>query len=122
MKLIIAGGRDFTIDKISTDGYVWIYELLHKLNVKEIISGGCRGADKIGECLASELILKTKIFNAEWDKYGKAAGVIRNAQMAKYADGVLLFPGGRGTVSMEHEALLNTLNVYYYPKKYLRSK
>ena len=48
-----------------------------------------------------------KIFPAEWDKYGKAAGPIRNEQMAKYASeadrGILVaFPVGesKGTRNM----------------------
>ena len=43
-----------------------------------------------------------KVFPAQWERYGKRAGPIRNAAMAKYADyGVALWDGeSRGTAHM----------------------
>jgi hypothetical protein len=54
-----------------------------------------------------------KQFPADWNKYGKAAGPIRNAQMAKYADAVILFPGGRGTANMRKLAKEHGLEILY---------
>lgn len=51
----------------------------------EIISGTARGADKLGEQYASDHNLKCIKFPANWNTYGKSAGYIRNAEMAKYA-------------------------------------
>ena len=51
----------------------------------EIICGMCRGADTLGERFAKENGYPIKYFPADWNKYGKAAGVIRNEEMAKYA-------------------------------------
>ena len=73
-----------------------------------IISGHCRGADMLGEQLANKYSIPIKIFPADWDKHGKAAGHIRNRQMAEYASdgdniGILVaFWDGksRGTKSM----------------------
>lgn len=45
----------------------------------------CRGADTLGERFAKENGYPIKYFPADWNKYGKAAGVIRNEEMAKYA-------------------------------------
>lgn len=46
-----------------------------------IITGDCRGADAlVAEC-AAELGLTCWIYEAEWDKYGRAAGPIRNQAM-----------------------------------------
>ena len=74
----------------------------------EIISGGARGADNLGEQLASSYGLKLTIFPAQWDTYGKAAGMIRNKEMADYAakdsDKAILFAfwdgQSRGTKGM----------------------
>jgi len=46
-----------------------------------IIQGMCRGADKMSRYLALKRGLEVEDYPAKWDKYGKAAGVIRNKQM-----------------------------------------
>lgn len=57
-----------------------------------IVSGGCRkGGDKFAELIAAKYNLteangKLKIFRAKWNKYGKAAGFIRNTDIAKLSD------------------------------------
>ena len=48
--------------------------------------------------------IPVNIFPADWKAHGKAAGPIRNRDMAKHADQVVLFPGGRGTENMYQEA------------------
>jgi len=56
--------------------------------------------------------LVVKIFKADWNRHGRAAGPIRNREMAAYADGVCLFKGGRGTASMYREAVKAGLVIY----------
>lgn len=51
-----------------------------------IVSGGARGADKLGEQFAREFGFRLKQFPADWKQYGKKAGFIRNGEMAKYAE------------------------------------
>ena len=46
-----------------------------------IIHGDCRGADKIADKAAKENGLKVETFSAKWEKYGRAAGPIRNRRM-----------------------------------------
>lgn len=50
-----------------------------------IIHGAAKGADTLGKFVAEKLGLKVindgKGFPAEWKRYGKAAGPIRNQQM-----------------------------------------
>lgn len=109
MKVIIAGGRDFC-DK----------ELLYKqcdrflitvVGAKdiEIISGRAQGADRLGEEYSNDRGYRIKYFIPNWRRDGKAGGVIRNREMAKYAapDGILIaFWDGksRGTKNMIDEA------------------
>ena len=54
-----------------------------------------------------------RVFPADWDKYGKRAGYLRNVQMAEYADALLAFWDGesRGTKNMIDEALSRGLKV-----------
>lgn len=50
----------------------------------EIITGGAAGADRMGDTWARQHSLISKIFPAQWDKYGKSAGYRRNAEMLHY--------------------------------------
>ena len=49
------------------------------------MSGGARGADKLGELYAKKHGLPCKVFLADWVGDGKDAGFIRNETMAAYA-------------------------------------
>lgn len=95
MKLIIAGGRDYELDAMD----FWRLEQLLPV-VKEVVSGCARGADKCGEVWAEVNHIPIRRFPADWGRFGKSAGFKRNIEMAKYADAVALFPGGRGTAHM----------------------
>ena len=85
-RVIIAGSRKFndyqklfeTLDNIGI-------HMINSIDPVEIISGHAPGADTLGERFADAYGYPLKIFPADWDKYGKAAGPIRNEQMAKYA-------------------------------------
>lgn len=46
-----------------------------------LIEGGAPGADTCGRLAASKLHIPCKTYPADWAKYGKAAGPIRNRQM-----------------------------------------
>jgi len=107
-RLIIAGGRDYNPrpedERIITD-------VVKRLGVTEIISGGARGADAMGENYAKAMGIPLRVFPANWNKYGKKAGPIRNEKMASTADAVLLFPGGAGTADMRRKASMYGLEI-----------
>lgn len=93
MKVIIAGGRHFND-----------YELLKQecsilLNDKnvEIICGMSEGADLLGKRFAEENLIKIHEFPANWNLYGKKAGLIRNIQMGDFADALIAFWNGLST-------------------------
>ena len=86
MKVIIAGSRTFEN-----------YDLLKStmascgLVVDEVVSGCARGADSLGEVWAKENNIPVKKFPANWAKYGKAAGSVRNEEMARYGNVLVAF-------------------------------
>jgi len=93
-RIIIAGGRDFK-------DYDLLYKSVYKL-VKEhdlynpiIYTGDARGADKLGNKFAKKNKLELVKFPADWDKHGKSAGFIRNAEMANDADYLVAFWDGK---------------------------
>ena len=117
MKLIIAGSRN--IDK---------HKVMHWLDRNgvddedlEIICGMAKGPDLAGKEWASTLPVPVIEFPADWDKYGKKAGYIRNAQMAAYADELLAFWDGKskGTRNMIEEMLILDKPVKVILDKYL---
>jgi hypothetical protein len=103
-KLVVAGSRSFTEDMSDERAYKLCCSAIARLPVRptEIVSGGARGADTVGEKVAREHNIDLAVFEPDWDEHGRAAGPIRNQQMAEYADGVLAIWDceSRGTQSM----------------------
>jgi hypothetical protein len=58
-------------------------EQLRKLNAELVIAGGCRGADCLAVKAARDCGFPYVEFLADWEKFGKAAGPIRNIAMLK---------------------------------------
>ena len=75
---------------------------IKKGNDIAILSGGCAGADMLGERYANERGYSVERYVAQWGIYGRAAGPIRNEEMAKSADYVICFWDGKskGTRSL----------------------
>lgn len=107
MKVIVAGSRTIesyasVCDAISKSGFC----------ITELVSGGQRswdrnrakfyGVDYFGEVWARHRKIPIMRFDAEWDKFGKAAGPMRNRKMAKYADALIAVWNGssKGTYNM----------------------
>ena len=94
---VIAGGRDYHLSQADE---AW----LDTLPIRAVISGGAHGADKAGEAWARSRGLPVTVMPADWATYGLRAGPLRNEAMAKEAEMVVLFPGGRGTADMRRQA------------------
>ena len=99
-KVIIAGRRDFNdYTKLCR---VMDIVLQNRVPAITVISGGARGADKLGEKYAMERGFGLIIMKADWEKYKKSAGYIRNKEMLALAHGVVCFWNkiSRGTKHM----------------------
>ena len=107
-KCIIAGGREFNDELLLK---LWADRILAVGDT--IISGGARGADRLGEEYADNDGHPLEVYPADWDRYGKRAGYLRNEEMAKQADTLLAFWDGesKGTKHMIDIALREGLNV-----------
>lgn len=82
MRVIVCGGRSFQDKEFC---FKKLDELIGSLENVEIVSGNAKGADAFGEEYALKNSLKLSVFKANWKKYGKAAGPIRNREMYHYA-------------------------------------
>lgn len=108
---IIAGGRDFNDKRLFLSA---VNPLLQNGDI--IITGGARGADALGKGFAEHKaeFFHHEEFPADWDTHKKAAGAIRNQQMAQAADALIAFWDGRskGTKDMIEKATRLGLDVH----------
>jgi len=111
IRLIVCGGRDFLDWHV-----VWMrLDQVHsKRGISQIIAGGCSGADAFATDWARKNDVPIREYYAAWEKHGKAAGPIRNQQMIDDGkpDGLIAFPGGRGTNDMVLRAQVAGLTVW----------
>ena len=97
-KLLVTGSRTIMYGKL-------IFSILDLIKAKhgfdEIIVGDARGVDMVtlNWCLSQSPSMYYKVYKADWKKYGKAAGPIRNKEMVKDCDfGIGIWDGkSRGT-------------------------
>ena len=91
MKDVSRDFNDYNLLKEKCDTFL---EIKRMVNDIQIVSGGARGADSLGERYAAEKGYHLQLFNADWEKYGKSAGYKRNVEMAENAG--MPLPGQRG--------------------------
>ena len=86
MKVIIAGARTFT-------DYQCLCQVLapDRHRITQILTGSVRGANALGKRWAWSKQVPWKGFKADWKRFGKAAGVRRNHQMAQAGDVLVVF-------------------------------
>lgn len=117
MKVIIAGSRQLFQDNppIYYVGEAMALAKQEGITPTLVVSGGARGVDKAGEEWAGENNLPIKRFTPDWDGLGKGAGLVRNNEMADYADALVAVRYGgetsRGTTHMINVAKVKGLLV-----------
>jgi hypothetical protein len=87
-----------------------------------VIHGAARGADRIADEVAQELGLEVRAYPAQWERYGKAAGPIRNRQMLdeESPDLVLVFHHDLGQ-SRGTRDMIQAANEAGYPVLWIRN-
>lgn len=95
MKLGIVGSRDFK-------DYLVLKEEIEKLPefslIDEIISGGAKGADKLGVDYAKDNKIPWRVFYPKWrvnGMYDHKAGFKRNSLIVEHSDIIIAFWDGR---------------------------
>ena len=113
MRVVVFGGRDFF--KI---GLVFraLDQIDKQYGITVVIDGMASGADTIAHKWALARGKESVRFPAQWAKYGRIAGPIRNRQMIDEGkpDLGVAFPGGAGTNNMKiqlKQAGIKVLNV-----------
>ena len=84
-RIVICGGRHFNdYEQLKTTITNFLKQRKIEIENVEIVSGHCQGADMLGEQYAKEYGLNLTIFPADWQRYKRKAGPIRNKQMIEY--------------------------------------
>lgn len=122
MKILVTGSRKFTDIDIIRDSLADTL-LLSAVRENSVAHGAAKGADSLTEEVCNNWKLPVRRYPANWDKYGKAAGPIRNAQMLTdfQPDIVLAFykvgEPNTGTLDCVKKALEQGIPVKIYPEK-----
>jgi hypothetical protein len=113
MKIIIAGSRTInysvSVIQAAVDGSNYD-------DISEVVSGAARGVDSLGEQWAARYMIPVKRFPAKWNEKGKAAGFLRNNEMADYADRLIAIWDGesKGTLHMINVMAARNKPVFVY--------
>ena len=93
MKVAVVGSRDLT--NITLDQYI-------PKETDEIVSGGAVGVDLCAAEYAKKKGLKLTVFLPKYERYGRAAPIVRNKEIVDYADKIIVFWNGssKGTRSV----------------------
>lgn len=108
--VLVCGGRDFTDARLADASL----DALHaRLGISLVVHGNARGADTLAHNWALRHNIAVRPFTAQWARYGRSAGTMRNEQMLREArpDYVVAFPGGVGTAHMVRIARANGTRV-----------
>ncbi len=102
MRILVCGGRKFSNKKLlfdTLDKFFYDKEFI-------LIHGNAIGADSLADNYGKVKGLNIRVYPADWKKYKKAAGPIRNQQMLDNESPhlVIAFPGGTGTADMINRA------------------
>ena len=110
--IVAGGGRalDWPSDQITAS----LLRATAGRPVALLLHGGARGADRLIEQAAISLAWPVEVIAAEWSRYGRAAGPLRNGLLLRRALEeaapvqasvlVVAFPGAAGTASLVRQA------------------
>ncbi len=110
--IVAGGGRDldWPLDRIAAA----LVQATAIRSVALLLHGGARGADRLIEQASRSLAWPVQVIPAEWGRYGRAAGPLRNGLMLRRALEVanpaqasvlvVAFPGASGTASLVRQA------------------
>lgn len=108
MKTIIAGSRGY-------ENWAAIKSILDRSpwTITEVVCGECRGPDLLGKQWANEKKIGLRSFPADWNTHNRKAGMLRNTEMAKYAQACIVFWDGKspGSKHMIDLALAHKLHL-----------
>ena len=98
IRVAIVGSRGFSDSRLLASTMCTVLE---HYTITEVVSGGARGADTLGEQWAKAHGIPTRVFLPDWNRFGRSAGFRRNRDIIDNCDLCVAFWDGqsRGTKS-----------------------
>lgn len=118
MKLIVAGGRDFTDTNRMIAELQKLVESGEITDSPELVCGMARGADMLAYSLWANNRMPIHNFPANWNKHGKSAGYKRNQEMGEFADAAVCFWDGNSKGTKHMIDIMSRLNKPVYIVRY----
>ena len=118
MKLIVAGGRDFTDTNRMIAELQKLVESGEITDSPELVCGMARGADMLAYSLWANNRMPIHNFPADWNTHGKSAGYRRNVEMGEFADAAVCFWDGNSKGTKHMIDIMNRLNKPVYIVRY----
>ena len=119
MKTIIAGSREIT-------DYEFVEQCIIDagFDITAIVCGKARGVDSLGEQYGIANNIPIHEYPALWKEFGKAAGHIRNEEMAKVSEALIAIWDGKsnGTKNMISHAKTYKLKTRVYIVDVIQNK
>lgn len=108
MRTIVAGSRTLNYNDVlkAIKECGWVPTV--------IISGGALGIDQAGETYANLNNIPLEVYKANWQRYGRGAGYVRNSLMISKAEAAIVVWDGKskGSLHCAKEATRKGLKVY----------
>ena len=95
MKIAIVGSRTFTNYEMMCTFIERSLSDAEFNSIETVVSGGARGADTLAEQYARENGLELIVFPAEWERYGRKSGPLRNVKISQECDLCFAFWDGQ---------------------------
>jgi len=120
MRILFCGDRNWTNYKV-------ICDVMVDFKPDLVIEGEAQGADILASAAAEYFDIPVLRFPADWERYGRAAGPIRNQQMLDQGkpDLVVAFHNdvqhSKGTLNMVSQARKKNIKVYVYTEHGLQT-
>lgn len=111
MKICVCGSRNFNNSELVIQVLTALFNASGEI---EIISGGATGPDTTAVEYAKIRNVPTKVFLPNWNKFGKAAGAVRNKQMVDEVELVLAFWDGKSKGTKITIDYANSIGVQCY--------
>ena len=110
MKIAIVGSRTFEDYNAMCSFIEETLATMEHPTIEAVVSGGARGADLLAERYAQEMGLQMIVFPAEWKKYGRRAGFIRNVDIIRECDLCFAFWDGESHGTQHDIELCEQMN------------
>lgn len=112
MKVIISGSRsilnyEILEEAIKESGFI----------ITQVISGTARGVDELGERWAAKNNVSVREMSANWDFFGKSARYLRNEEMFKIAEGIIVLWDGKSKNSKNMISIAKRYNLKIFVKE-----